>query len=162
MTKRIGVGVYLGKSGKIYGPYERVEFDQLVSDGKLGEYHWIWDTRASQWKPTEPPPPPPVSEPGAGTGTLHRDWSTVQAVCFDNSHLVGGTLNKITEIGCRLVSNQSGSGTLFPMQSRIKMNLFNTTSEVSSTTSVTVTVHGLRYEDQHWIYDLRWDQLPEL
>ena len=44
MTAKIkdtGVGIYLGKANKIYGPFSSIELDQMATDGKLVTYVWI-------------------------------------------------------------------------------------------------------------------------
>lgn len=56
---------FLGKAGKIHGPFSKREFDQMIAEGKLGQFTWIWDWKERSWKTIELPPPPIPYLPGA-------------------------------------------------------------------------------------------------
>ena len=52
-------GIFLGKEGKTFGPFQPDEYNRMFAEGKLSEYSWIWDSKAEAWKPIEAPPAPP-------------------------------------------------------------------------------------------------------
>ena len=54
MSKQHSDKIYLGKSGKIYGPYSQREVETLVSQGAA--FTWIWDHSGSAWQPIEAAP----------------------------------------------------------------------------------------------------------
>src|SRR5690349_16666334 len=97
--------VYLGKAVKVFGPFPHEEFEQMYASGKLADFTWIWDWKAQAWKAIEVPPAPPPTAANADTlksapGSMN--WKDIQALCFDQSNLVSGKLDWITESGCVL------------------------------------------------------------
>lgn len=56
--------IYLGKSGKAYGPYTEKELESLQSQGLLSEFQWLWDENQKCWQALEPAPAPLITKVG--------------------------------------------------------------------------------------------------
>ena len=153
--------VFLGKSGKIYGPFTQVELDELSAQGQLSHYFWIWSWKTLRWNPIESPPPRPVELSQKDTvPILGVDWSLVNAIGFDAGHLIRGKLKWITQSGCTLISEQKEEGPLFPIEGKLRLNLHNPTERRGNT--VSVILKKVNFERSHWNYYLKWKELPEL
>ncbi len=152
--------VFLGRSGRVFGPFTQNELDELSSKGRLSEYHWIWDWKTMAWKSIEAPPPAPTEAQGTSSGGTGTHWELVEVIGFDSSRLVRGKLKWITETGCTLRSQQKEDGPLFPIHGSIKLNLY----DPHQLTGVTVSVKlkDVSYEDNHWNYYTKWNGIPLL
>jgi hypothetical protein len=53
---------YLGKAGKIYGPFTEQEMETMRSNGLIRDFVWIWVADAKTWKCLDIPPPAPDEE----------------------------------------------------------------------------------------------------
>ena len=166
--------VYLGKSGKVFGPFSREEYDQMFADDQLSKYTWLWDWKLNAWKPLDVPPPPPegLSLPlnaGANAGAAggvrsgaEVDWSTIQGILFDRFCIAGGKIQKVTETGCTFVtedvSEGEACGPRFPLKSRAEVNLFD--ASLKKCTRTPVTIVSVEHQGQAWVYQVRWDEVP--
>lgn len=148
-------GVFLGKGGKVYGPFQKDEFDQMFADGTLSQYVWMWHWNTKSWKPIEAPPPPPPSggiEKGMGC-------EEVQAICFDRFNLVSGKLECVTESGCELVSKVSETGMVFSLKSRAELRLLDQ-AKGKATISAPVVVANTERRGEFLVFRLMWNEIP--
>jgi hypothetical protein len=60
-------GIYLGKEGKVFGPFSAEDINQLKFSGEYFKYSWIWDGSSPNWVPVNAPPPPPAGGAPAPT-----------------------------------------------------------------------------------------------
>jgi hypothetical protein len=60
--------IYLGKSGRIFGPYTDRDVSEMRATGELERFSWIWQSSAPGWQAIDPPPPPVVEGAGVGPG----------------------------------------------------------------------------------------------
>src|SRR4051812_11438678 len=110
--------IFLGKAGKVYGPYRQEEYDQLFASGELSNYTWIWDWNKGAWKTIELPPPAPISmAKGTNRDNSLPDWSNLQVLCFNRVKVLSGKLKMVTESGCFFVSSDENSGPQFSLKS---------------------------------------------
>ena len=147
--------VFLGKNGKIFGPYQQCDYDQMLSNGSLTQFTWIWDWKGSTWKLLEMPPPP-ISD----NSEQQERAIPIQAVCFNMKDIMSGKLELITESGCILVAEKGSERLTFAPQSRVELNLYNIQSKKSVT--VEASINTIDYKNRRWIYCLRWQQVPNI
>jgi hypothetical protein len=167
--------IFLGKLGKIFGPFSPKEFDEMFSDGRINEYSWLWDWEKQSWKPLENTPPSLMTPPGAATpekggkssattaAPTPSDslaWDQVEALCYGREILINGKLELITQTGCVLVSANNSGDPKLTVGVRVKLNLFDKKSKHNLETSVKVA--NIERKNSHWVYRLRWDGVPEL
>ncbi|MCM2324270.1 MAG: hypothetical protein NDJ90_13515 [Oligoflexia bacterium] len=69
MSRRNAGSTFLGRSGKIFGPFTATELLELRAKGELSAYTWIWED-GSGWKALDPPPPEPVFDEAAAEETV--------------------------------------------------------------------------------------------
>lgn len=151
--------IFLGKSGKIFGPYTQEEFDQMSVDGVLHQFVWMWSDSENKWCPIELPPPPvlPVQTPLRPSVQVS---AKISAICFDLSHLLYGELECMTQTGCTFVAPAHLG--LLPVfsKNRTSLSLLNEASNESVTLPVYLIHQVVR--DGQCRYLLRWDELPPL
>lgn len=54
--------LFLGRDGKVFGPFGREQIEAMRASGELAQYHWLWDG-SGQWVAANLPPPPPAMVP---------------------------------------------------------------------------------------------------
>lgn len=167
---------FLGKAGKIHGPFSKHEFDQMIAEGKLGQFTWIWDWKERAWKTIELPPPPvpylpntqspvpaspssPVPHSLVTPTSPSPEWSILQAICFNRVALMKGMLSFATETGCTLISPSQKVRSLFPLESGAELNLYDEKSKKSA--SVLVEVAGVQFTKEGDTYQLKWKDKPD-
>jgi hypothetical protein len=148
--------IYLGKAGKVFGPYSAQELDQFSRSGELSQYTWIWDTRSDGWKPLETPPPSPYAKADSGHQT--SDWKNVHALCRDHFHILSGQLENVTETGCVFLSSHSGGEPKFSPTGVQLLDLYDPVQKKSTRTRVRIV--GVERANHTWVYRLRWNQSP--
>lgn len=150
--------IYLGKSGKVFGPYSMQEFDQMSVNGKLDDFIWMWNQEQKKWNPIEAAPPAPMLEVSGHPEKL-MSWDQVKAICYDLNHLVSGTLESITQTGCKLVAPAMSKVPSNFLKNKTHLNLVDKKSGKSITLPVQMFRHAYdRGECHYW---LRWDEVPE-
>jgi hypothetical protein len=160
-----GNQVFLGKAGKIYGPYSQEEFNQMFAKGKVSDFNWIWDWKQQSWKPIELPPPSPLtldelSHGSSKANTNSVSWTSLKAICFDHFSVASGVLECVTETGCLLKSGHSEGGSKFTLKSNISLNLYDQVSGKSIT--VKVNISDITFNQHCWNYRLKWNEVPAL
>ncbi len=152
--------IFLGKKGKIFGPYTKVEYEQMYASGQLENYTWIWNEEAQSWKTLEMPPAPPPTSTQNSEHSSKLNWQQVRALCFDRFTLASGKLECVTENGCELISEDHESGIKFPLDKRIELSLFDGLSQKSTTLSVQIA--KVEYRNHSWVYRLKWNGVPQI
>jgi hypothetical protein len=147
--------IFLGKNGKIFGPYHQRDYDQMLSNGSLMNFTWIWDWKASNWQLLEMPPALITED----LNSLERDIP-IQAVCFNKKHIISGRLDMITENGCILVAENNNDKRSFSAKSSIEVNLYNLKSKKSVT--IDASISSMDYKNRRWIYCIKWDECPNI
>jgi len=111
-------GIYLAKSGKIYGPFSADELDQMGMDGRLSSFFWIWNHQESKWSPIELPPdcnPMDAGPIGAGKDEAGGETGEIEAICYDRFKIMQGRIASMTQSGCLLVCSSFNQGAaVFP------------------------------------------------
>lgn len=136
----------------------------MFSDGRIGEYSWLWDWEKQSWKPLENTPPslmsPMAAHEKTETSSKAVSWEQVEALCYGGDILLNGRLDLITETGCVLVSGHHGGDPKLAVGVRVSLNLFDKKSKGSLETSVRVV--NIERKDSNWVYRLRWGGIPQL
>jgi hypothetical protein len=60
--------IYLGKAGRIFGPYADRDVSEMRATGEIERFSWIWQSSSPGWQAIDPPPPPVVEGVGIGPG----------------------------------------------------------------------------------------------
>ena len=143
--------IYLGKSGKMFGPYSQREFEQMAVDGRLDQFVWMWKELEKKWIPIEAPPSL------IPTSALSF---RIQAICYDISQVVQGTLEAITQTGCRLVSPANGEVPKVFLSKNAHLSLVD--EESGEDCRVPVQLFKHEYRSGMCFYWLRWNEPPAL
>ena len=164
--------IFLGKLGKVFGPYEAAEIESMQASGKIMDFTWIWDGALGEWKTLETPPPSPIVEVSASEsgrkrstsstsgGSDRPDWSEVEALCHDSSHVVSGLLTQVTETGCELVTADHSASPVFGLKTVAVLNLMNAATGTS--TNIPVRMLNVARVNGAWVYRVSWNQVPSL
>lgn len=149
--------IYLGKHGKVHGPFSQPEIEELQNSGEIGNYVFIWDTDVDKWVTLESPPPSPE-----GKGQSRRDtrWTEYKVVGHDFVNLISGRLEGVTEIGCEFLSEESADYPSFGLKSQIILNLMDPKTEKSM--SVKTRISNVERRGGIWIYRLSWKERPQI
>jgi hypothetical protein len=151
--------IFLGKKGKVYGPYTQDEFDKLHATGEIQTFTFVWHHDSQAWTPLEALPPPPE---GVNTATHSRSkgisWTEIQAVCHNFQSIVCGTLDSITETGCNLLSDESSDYPMLALKCSAILNLMD--PKHGKSINVKTQLFGVTRENHKWVYRLRWEGIP--
>jgi hypothetical protein len=178
---------FLRKSGKSFGPFSEKQIEEMKASSNYEDYAWVWDSHAPEWKAIEPPPPPlststvetpkPAKKYPSKSASLDLaggKWHDVSKVkiavtCHDQRSAVTGTLKRVSDRGCELVSPGHEGGPPFPDRAKIVLNLFDPASGKSQ--NIPGTLAKIRRKDSPqtnqahsgaWIYLIRWKSCPDL
>lgn len=154
MTKRDET--YLGKNGKIFGPYTSSELDQLTKSGKLESFSWIWDMKSEVWKPLESPPPSPFAENSLNSSS--RSWEKLKVLCRDRFNVLSGQLSHVTQTGCKFISLHGGGEPKLSISGNQVLDLYD--PDLKDCAKVIVQVMGVERSNLSWVYRLKWDEIP--
>jgi len=144
---------YLGKSGKVHGPFSGEKIAAMRANGELDRYHWIWDEGLSQWKPLELAPPSPYAQPEARG---EWDWNRLQALCHDRDQLVDGRIANVTQTGCDVIVPMQEA--LWSVNKSLTLNLYDPVSRACRKVATELT-QVLRQGDR-LVLRMRWDAIP--
>lgn len=147
--------IYLGKNGKVFGPFSASEYQQLSLQGNLSQYTWIWDWTSEQWKVIETPPAPLKLD----KATLELQKNII-AVCFNHSQLLRGRIELMTDDGCFFVLDSSGRKLehFFALKSTLELNLFSEHTQKS--THARVSLEAIKLNSNHQVFQLKWLEKP--
>ena len=178
-------GIFLGRLGKIYGPYSKQEFERFHESGKIYEFTWIWDDTNNGWKSLDPAPsfvPPSLEEKevhaeieedqehenvlpiSAGSVSAKKipgrriTNSGYQALCHNFRYAVSGEVNSMTETSCELKIDLE-SGKTFPKNTNLLLNIYD--PKTGKTVNVKARLIDSVREGNGWLYHMRWDSRPE-
>lgn len=151
---------YLGKQGRISGPYTAEQISQMRASGEILRYTFLWDADREEWRSLEMPPPRPDGGRSPSRKGASGFKGQVEALCYDRVSLVAGRLENVMDGGCELVSLERSAAPKLSIRSNLTLNLLNPKSGES--TSVTVQLADALRRDDHWVYRLTWDQIPDL
>jgi hypothetical protein len=155
MSSKARSVIYLGRDGKVYGPFPAEKLDELRLTGEIWNYTYLWNESSRQWKNIDPPPP----EPGA-TVPKKSDTSlkALDAICHDYSNLVEGKIENVSDLGCELVSPTRFEIPKLALNSVLMLNIMDTKGEKA--VNVRASVYEISRRDDAWIYRLRWAHRP--
>ncbi len=171
---------FLGKSGKIFGPFSDTDVARMRSDGELERFSWIWQATTPGWQAIDPPPPPVVE--GTGMAELQGHSmppmprqapptppqrkslkivsDAMDAICHDYRHAVAGRIVRMTDSGCELVANGQGGKPDFQDHAKLYLNLLN--AKAGKTMDVVAMLSGVSRSKEGWTYRLEWESVPEI
>jgi len=148
---------YLGKNGRVFGPYPAAKLDELRLTGEIRNYTFIWDEAADEWRTIEPVPP----RPGGGTSRGRRgdaQLETADAICHDYNALVAGKLQNVSDMGCDLVSHDHTDSPVLALNSALVLSVLDAKGEKAL--NVRAAVHEVFHDGGAWVYSLRWARRP--
>lgn len=64
--------VYLAKEGKVSGPFEPAQIEELRRSGEFYKYEWMWDGKSPDWAPVPRKLSSPPGLPAETTKTLTK------------------------------------------------------------------------------------------
>lgn len=172
---------YLSRDGQSQGPFTDEQIRSMQESGEILKFQWIWKQGAASWQAIAPPPPPapttPVQaeSPRAETSQVARAPEPseaprkaaqvqtfdrkIEAVCHDRHQVVSGILERMTDEGCDLISEDE-HGPAFSKRTLLLLSLVDTESGKSMNVHARLTQAQRR--DGRWSYRLHWDECPAL
>jgi len=174
--------IFLGKHGKIYGPFSSREFERFHDTGKIYEYNWLWEKHSAEWKLLDPAPSHPPPRSNAPAKSLEKSIekksksskhvqtkkatagkSEIQAIVHNSQSLISGTLQFWTETGCEILSQASHSSQAIPCLAKGSMvNLSLLETQTGRSMNLQASVSDISYHKNNWIYRIRWKARPAL
>lgn len=158
MSGKDGRRAYLGKHGKVFGPFPMEKIEQMRLSGELFEYTYLWEEGGGEWKNIDPMPP----KPGA-TSTRRRGDSQLEstdAICHDHNALVAGKLQNVTDSGCELVSPDPSGAPRLALNTPLVLNVMDEKSQKAM--NIRAAVYEISHQEGTWIYHLRWAHRPSI
>jgi hypothetical protein len=181
--------IWLHQHGKTIGPLTAAELQAIRDSGEYRNYNWLWEASAKQWSAINPPPvpegaleaPAPSSQPGfvahpSGTASgipsgassplpakapSARELTVpLQAICYDERHVLSGTVRRVSGDRFFLVTaDHVDSLPHFKAGTQVWVNLLNEPQGL--TENVQVRIAELqRLEDSTWAYAMKWKSRP--
>jgi hypothetical protein len=157
MSKK-GKEIFLGRNGRVYGPYASAEFEEMTASGRIDQFHWIWDEPGAKWKPLDPPPAPLSRGDAPIVHASTAAASGLEVICYDGRSLLSGRLESATETGCVIFSENGGDGPAFPGDATVGINLLD--AGAGRSISVPGRLIKVAFEEGRWVYRFRWESSP--
>lgn len=171
--------IYLGRSGKCYGPFTRSQFIDLELKGEIAQYFWIWESSAHAWVPLDKMPPPPefpnafeesdiaASQKGLKKVIPLRSSTTnsiikntkFEVICHDARVISGGQIKEITEGGCFFIC-QSDKNPGFGIPSHVSMSILDPASKQIS--NIKANFLGVARINGRWTFRVSWSRFPRV
>ena len=144
---------FLGKSGKIFGPFDLDEIEIFRATGEIKNYAYLWDAGATSWKPLEAPPSRPelpVAKPAAEIKPLPLD-----VLCHNAEYtLVSGKLGNVSEKGGDFIVNRHDDSPMFGLNSPLFLNILDPRSHKSL--NLAVSMKSVVRQNNSWVYRVQW------
>jgi hypothetical protein len=152
-------GIYLGKNGKVFGPYTQAKLDEMRLSGDIRNYTFIWDASADEWRTLEAPPPKPGAAPTGRAGRRSEgQLEAADAICHDYNQLVAGTLRNVSDMGCELVSHDEADSPVLALDSALVLSVLDAKGDKAL--NVRAAVSEVTNDGEAWVYSLRWARRP--
>lgn len=155
MTKR-GKTTYLGRGGRVYGPFTDEEIERLRLSAEIENYTYLWDEQSSQWRNIDPAPPHPGTEDHESSHALANFGG--EAICHNSKDMVAGQLENVGEGGCDLVSSDLSESPRLAVNSSLVLNVMDQTHRVAVNVRARL-VESTRRAGK-WVYRIRWARRP--
>ena len=159
--------IYLGKDGKVSGPFTSGQIEELRQSGELYSYTYIWDKKTSGWKAIEEEVELPDVLPGLppqGNNDATRVLSSVDSIsiiCHDHHLLLSGKLLSATQEKCIFESKNSiYELAAFKSGTKVLLNFLNINNGRSE--NLSAIIDQVKRGDEFWQYQVNWDQSPQL
>lgn len=149
---------YLGKKGKIFGPFTQSEIQRLDQKGELETYSYIWAVDKETWVPLEAPPAHPEAPSRGRSQQGGIDWSEIEAIGHNFVALMSGKLDRVTETGCDFLIDEADESPILALNSKIVLNMMD--PKRGKALNVVTTLAHVAKKGSIWVYRLQWDQLP--
>jgi hypothetical protein len=181
---------YVAKNGDIFGPISSSELESMKKGGQLAKYSWICKEGETEWKPIDhapeslpskvsspslpslPPlptsqpeskklsPPPPRTLQVRDTHINTGKDESFRGILFDSRNAVTAWVSEATAEGCEIRSDGENTDPLFVKEAGAVLNLYEVAS--GKTSNVPVHVSEILRQEGHWVYRVRWSQVPAL
>ncbi|MCM2278522.1 MAG: hypothetical protein NDJ89_10650 [Oligoflexia bacterium] len=187
MSSQRNSAIFLGRAGKKFGPYTHAEIQALRESGELASYSWIWEDAAG-WKPLDCPPPEPASvsdeevpsppsdapttasaaptrtpaparAPAPATRVSEARSLAFDVICHDFHQVLSGKLQRVTDTGCELVSEEE-NGPQFNRRGTLVLNILDPAT--GRATNAHARLSSVSRVDGKWVCRLQWERCPEL
>lgn len=180
--------MYLSKEGKVSGPYEPSQIEELKRSGEFYTYEWMWDGKSPDWsavprKPSLPPGLPtettktltkitvtesaktgntvPASEktkPSKGVD-IKTSAKTFCAVIFDSRVTLGGEVSLAHSRGAKFISTPTHDVPVSKGTSAL-IDLLDESSDRSA--KLQTSILNVSRMGDRWVLELEWANCPLL
>jgi len=150
-------GIYLAKSGKIFGPFTQKDVDDLHSSGQIQTYSWMWKEEKNQWQALDPAPSHSPHQPAkTSSSSISAGW---EAICHNFKQIISGTLDTVTEMGCEIITQDRSAMPVLGQQAIVMLNLLEPKS--GKCMNVKAQVAQVSKSAWGWVYRIKWNGIPE-
>lgn len=173
---------YLAKAGKVSGPFDAKQIEDLKRSGDFYAFEWMWDGHSPDWAPVPrklqaPPALPEVARkithvsaaeaanaPVAKNPSFHgadikTSDKTFCAVLFDTRITIGGEVSHAHSRGGKFVSTPTQQIPVSKGSSAL-LDLLDEATDRS--TKVKAAVVNVSRMGERWVLDLEWAGMPLL
>lgn len=149
--------VFLGKRGKVHGPFSKAEIESMRLTGEIEAYTYLWDGK--YWRNLDPVPPAPTPEAReANTERRSVSLEELEALCHDEQSVVSGTLRHLTDGGCEFHSHDESASPRLGVGSALVMNVVHLPTNRVMT--IRASLAEVERQAGAWIYRVRWARRP--
>ncbi len=146
--------VFLGKAGKVCGPFTATKLKRMELSGELREYSWIWE---NGWRPLDAAP---QAAPDLDAYRPKMTSKAVRAICFDGRESVSGVLSQVSKVGCHFTVSSQSRLALKKRDSRLMLSLLEELS--LQVAQVEIVFLGAEKEAEGWRCFFGWGAVPEV
>ena len=83
-----------------------------------------------------------------------------QVLCHDSRQVVQAQLTKVSPAGAELVTHGGHGAPMFAVKSKIYLEILD--EKTGKTEQVYVRLAKAELHQRHWVYVVRWEELPAL
>lgn len=143
--------IFLAHQGKISGPFDQKQLDEMKANGQIQNYFWIWE--GQEWLPANPPPPKPVVAPP-------KNVENLLVICHDLRSVLSGRLVQLTAQGATFVcEGVPDSAKNFKKLGSVSISILNEKSR--KTENLKSILESSQVDDDgNWAMKLRWENAP--
>lgn len=180
--------MYLSKEGKVSGPFEPAQIEELKSSGEFYKYEWMWDGKSPDWSPVPRKFSPPPGLPAEATKTLTKvpaiettktgitvsppkspqplpseaiktSTKTFCAVLFDSRVTLGGEVTAAHSRGAKFISTPTHD-TPVSKGTNALIDLLDESTDRSA--KLQTSIANVSRMGDRWVLELEWSSCPLL
>lgn len=177
--------VYLAKEGKVSGPFEPAQIEELKRSGEFYKYEWMWDGKSPDWAPvprklfsppelptervktvtkvqaaeTAPAPAATLQSRPFQGADIKTSKKTFCAVLFDSRITLGGEVSQAHARGAKFISTPTQE---IPVSRGTNAMIDLLDESTDRAAKLQTSIAGVSRMGDRWVLELEWSSCPLL